>query len=63
MATNESSKYKLSVVDGTDLQLSLNGATGATGPSNVLTIGTVTTGETGVAAAATITGSSPTHTG
>jgi hypothetical protein len=69
MATNESSKYKLSVtesteyklsvVDGTELQLSLNGATGATGPANVLTIGTVTTGETGVSAAASITGSSP----
>jgi len=59
MASNETSKYKLSVVDGTELQLSLNGATGATGPANVLTIGTVTTGETGVSAAATITGSSP----
>jgi hypothetical protein len=72
MASNETSKYKLSVaegteyklsvVDGTELQLSLNGATGPTGPANVLEIGTVTTGETGVPAAASITGSSPTQT-
>lgn len=72
MASNETSKYKLSViegteyklsiVDGTELQLSLNGATGPTGPANVLEIGTVTTGETNTPAAASITGSSPTQT-
>ena len=72
MASNETSKYKLSVtegteyklsvVDGTELQLSLNGPTGPTGPANVLNIGTVTTAETGVSASATITGSSPTQT-
>ena len=62
MASNETSKYKLSVVDGTELQLSLNGAQGPTGPANTLSIGTVTTAETGVSAAATITGSSPTQT-
>lgn len=68
MASNETSKYKLSVtegteyklsvVDGTELQLSLNGPTGPTGPANVLDIGTVTSGAT---PAATITGSSPTQ--
>ena len=62
MASNETSKYKLSVTEGTELQLSLNGPTGPTGPANVLNIGTVTTAETGVSAAATITGSSPTQT-
>ena len=72
MASNETSKYKLSVtegteyklsvVDGTELQLSLNGAQGPTGPANTLSIGTVTTGETGVAAAATITDAAPTQT-
>jgi hypothetical protein len=61
MATN-SSKYKLTGVNGSEIQISLNGPTGPTGPANVLTIGTVTTGETGVSAAATITGSSPTQT-
>ena len=72
MASNETSKYKLSVtegteyklsvVDGTELQLSLNGPTGPTGPANTLSIGTVTTAETGVSAAATITGAAPTQT-
>ena len=72
MATNETSKYKLSVaesteyklsvVDGTGLQLSLNGPTGPTGPANVLNIGDVVAAETGVPASATITGTSPTQT-
>lgn len=62
MASNETSKYKLSVTEGTELQLSLNGPTGPTGPANVLNIGTVTTAETGVSAAATITGAAPTQT-
>jgi hypothetical protein len=59
MATNETSKYKLSVTEGTELQLSLNGPTGSTGPSNVLTIGSVISAENGDPAAATITGTSP----
>ena len=72
MATNETSKYKLSVVEGTEyklavtegteLQLTLNGPTGAVGPANVLAIGNVTTAETGINASATITGTSPTQT-
>jgi hypothetical protein len=62
MASNETPKYKLSVVEGTELKLSLNGAQGPIGPANTLSIGTVTTGETGTPAAATITGSSPTQT-
>jgi hypothetical protein len=62
MASNETSKYKLSVVEGTELKLSLNGAQGPIGPANTLSIGTVTTAETGVPAAASITGSSPTQT-
>jgi hypothetical protein len=62
MASNETSKYKLSVVEGTELKLSLNGAQGPIGPANTLSIGTVTTAETGVSAAASITGSSPTQT-
>jgi hypothetical protein len=62
MASNETPKYKLSVVEGTELKLSLNGAPGPLGPANTLSIGTVTTAETGVSAAATITGSSPTQT-
>lgn len=62
MASNETSKYKLSVTEGTELQLSLNGAQGPTGPANTLSIGTVTTAETGVSAAATITGAAPTQT-
>jgi hypothetical protein len=59
MASNETSKYKLSVVEGTELQLSLSGSAGPAGPSNVLSIGTVTTVESNVPAAANITGSSP----
>jgi hypothetical protein len=58
MATN-SSKYKLTGVNGSEIQISLNGPTGPTGPANVLDIGSVTTAETGVPAAASITGSSP----
>jgi hypothetical protein len=58
MATN-SSKYKLTGVNGSEIQISLNGPTGPTGPANVLNIGNVTTAETGVPAAASITGSSP----
>jgi hypothetical protein len=58
MATN-SSKYKLTGVNGSEIQISLNGPTGPTGPANVLEIGDVTTAETGVPAAASITGSSP----
>jgi membrane protein YqaA with SNARE-associated domain len=58
MATN-SSKYKLTGVNGSEIQISLNGPTGPTGPANVLEIGNVTTAETGVPAAASITGSSP----
>jgi hypothetical protein len=58
MATN-SSKYKLTGVNGSEIQISLNGPTGPTGPANVLEIGDVTTAETSVPAAASITGSSP----
>ena len=62
MATNETSKYKLSVTEGTELKLSLNGPTGAVGPANVLAIGNVTTAESGINASATITGTSPSQT-
>lgn len=34
MASNETSKYKLSVVEGTELQLSLSGAQGPAGTVN-----------------------------
>ena len=56
------SNVSLSVTNGIELQVALNGETGPTGPANVLNIGTVTTAETGVSASATITGSSPTQT-
>jgi hypothetical protein len=49
MASNETPKYKLSVVEGTELQLSLSGPTGPTGP-----IGP--TGPTGPAAPDVVTG-------
>ena len=62
MATNETSKYKLSITEGTELQLSLNGPTGAVGPANVLAIGNVATAESGINASATITGTSPSQT-
>jgi hypothetical protein len=53
------SNVSLSVTDGIELQIALNGATGPTGPANVLGIGTVTTVESNVPASASITGSSP----
>ena len=59
LVINETPKYSLSVVDGTNLTLTLLGPTGPTGPANVLDIGTVTTAETDVPASASITGSSP----
>ena len=53
------SNVSLSVTDGIELQIALNGATGPTGPANVLEIGTVTTVESNVPASASITGPSP----
>lgn len=38
MASNETSKYKLSVVEGTELQLSLNGGQGPIGPQPSLIV-------------------------
>jgi hypothetical protein len=46
MASNETSKYKLSVVEGTELQLSLSGPAGPAGPAGAAGPNTVTTSTT-----------------
>jgi hypothetical protein len=67
MASNESTKYKLTVVEGTELQLSLSGRqgpvgpvglTGAVGQAATIAVGTTTTGNAGTNASVTNSGTS-----
>ena len=55
------SNVSLSVTNGIELQVALNGETGPTGPSNVLSVNPTITGAAGTAASVVIGGTSPTQ--